>query len=65
MMLEAETGTRLAKGRSLVIFDEVQEFPRAWEAIKALIADGRYHYIETGSLISIRKNTTGIVIPSE
>jgi hypothetical protein len=65
MMLEAETGTRLAKGKSLVIFDEVQEFPRAREAIKALVADGRYHYIETGSLISIRKNTTGIVIPSE
>jgi len=50
---------------SLVIFDEVQEFPRAREAIKPLVADGRYSYVETGSLISIRKNTEGILIPSE
>jgi len=50
---------------SLVIFDEVQTFPRAREAIKPLVADGRYHYIETGSLVSIRKNTSGILIPSE
>ena len=44
---------------SLVIFDEVQEFPRAREAIKPLVADGRYSYVETGSLISIKKNTEG------
>lgn len=50
---------------SLVIFDEVQSFPRAREAIKPLVADGRYHYVETGSLVSIRKNTEGILIPSE
>ena len=54
----------LPKG-SLIVFDEVQAFPRAREAIKPLIADGRYHYIETGSLISIKKNTDGILIPSE
>ena len=54
----------LPKG-SLIIFDEVQEFPRAREAIKPLVADGRYQYIETGSLISIKKNVDGILIPSE
>ena len=50
---------------SLVIFDEVQKFPRAREAIKPLVADGRYCYVETGSLVSIKKNTEGILIPSE
>ena len=65
LLLENEVGVRLVKGKSLVIFDEVQEFPRAREAIKTLVNDGRYHYIETGSLISIKKNTEGIVIPSE
>ncbi len=54
----------LPKG-SLVVFDEVQAFPRAREAVKPLVADGRYHYVETGSLISIRKNVEGILIPSE
>ncbi len=63
--LEARTGVSLKKGESLVVFDEVQRFPRAREAIKYLVADGRYHYIETGSLISIKKNIDGIVIPSE
>jgi len=57
--------TSLPRGRSLVVFDEVQRFPRAREAIKALVADGRYHYIETGSLVSIRENTKDILIPSE
>ncbi len=51
--------------KSVIIFDEVQRFPRAREAIKYLVADGRYDYIETGSLISIRKNVRNIVIPSE
>ena len=61
----------LLKGRSLkgnhcvIIFDEVQLFPQARQAIKYLVADGRYEYIETGSLISIRKNVTDILIPSE
>lgn len=61
----------LLKGRSLkgkrcvLIFDEVQLFPLARQAIKYLVADGRYEYIETGSLISIRKNVKDILIPSE
>ena len=50
---------------AVLILDEVQRFPRAREAIKALVKDGRYDYIETGSLISIRKNVKDIVIPSE
>ena len=50
---------------SLIVFDEVQAFPRAREAIKPLVADGRYHYIETGSLLSIRRNVEGILVPSE
>lgn len=58
-------GTKTLPRGSLIIFDEVQDFPRAREAIKPLVADGRYHYIETGSLISIKKNTDGILIPSE
>lgn len=56
---------RLYPGNSLIIFDEIQDYPRAREAIKWLVADGRYHYIETGSLMSIRRNTKNIVIPSE
>lgn len=56
---------KLHKRRSLIIFDEVQLCPRARAAIKFLVADGRYDYIETGSLVSIKKNTQGIVIPSE
>jgi len=51
--------------KSVIIFDEVQRFPRAREAIKYLVKDGRYDYIETGSLISINKNVSNIVIPSE
>ncbi|MBR3957730.1 MAG: ATP-binding protein [Kiritimatiellae bacterium] len=58
-------GVRLPHRRSLVVFDEVQLFPRAREAIKALVADGRYDYVETGSLMSIKENTNGILIPSE
>ena len=54
----------LKKG-SLIIFDEVQFCPKARQAIKILVKDGRYHYIETGSLISIRDNTKDILIPSE
>lgn len=54
------------KGKNCVlIFDEVQLFPKARQAIKYLVADGRYDYIETGSLISIRKNIQNILIPSE
>lgn len=50
---------------SLIVFDEIQEYPRARAAIKYLVADGRYDYIETGSLVSINKNVKDIVIPSE
>ena len=58
-------GVRLYSGETLFIFDEVQQFPRAREAIKTLVADGRFHYLETGSLVSVKKNTAGIVLPSE
>lgn len=56
---------QLTPRRSLIIFDEVQKCPRAREAIKALVADRRFDYLETGSLISIKKNVADIVIPSE
>ena len=55
----------LTPRKSLIIFDEVQECPRAREAIKTLVADHRFDYLETGSLISIKKNVENIVIPSE
>ena len=58
-------GTALYERESVIIFDEVQLFPVARQAIKHLVADGRYDYIETGSLISIHKNVESIVIPSE
>lgn len=56
---------RLYNRESLIIFDEVQLCPKARSAIKYLVADGRYDYIETGSLMSIKKNTKDILIPSE
>ncbi len=65
LKLSALYNTKLVARRSLVIFDEVQLFPRARSAIKYLVADGRYDYIETGSLMSIKKNVQGILIPSE
>ena len=55
----------LFRSDSIIIFDEVQLFPKAREAIKYLVADGRYDFIETGSLISIKENVKDIVIPSE
>ena len=64
-LISLEWGVRLVARQSLVIFDEVQKYPKAREAVKMLVADGRYDYIETGSLVSIRKNTEGILIPSE
>ena len=57
--------TKLYERQSLIILDEVQLFPRARSAIKYLVADGRYDYIETGSLISIKENVRDILIPSE
>ena len=56
---------QLKRRKSLIIFDEVQKCPRAREAVKALVADHRFDYLETGSLISIKKNVEDIVIPSE
>lgn len=58
-------GVKLYERNTLFVFDEVQQFPRAREAIKFLVADGRYDYIETGSLISLKQNVQDIVIPSE
>ena len=65
LRLQAETGITLYEHESLIIFDEVQLFPKARQAIKHLIHDGRYSYLETGSLISIKKNVKDILIPSE
>ena len=65
MLLQTHFGTKLTERNSLIIFDEVQMFPQARAAIKYLVADGRYDYIETGSLISIKKNVEDILIPSE
>lgn len=65
LQLQQFTGIRLYEKESVIIFDEVQLFPKARQAIKYLVADGRYKYIETGSLLSIKKNTKDILIPSE
>ncbi len=65
LQLQFRLGVSLKERRSLVIFDEVQKCPKARQAIKHLVADGRYDYVETGSLISIRKNVKDILIPSE
>lgn len=58
-------GVPLYDGESIIIFDEVQLFPKARQAIKHLVADGRYDYIETGSLISLKQNVQDILLPSE
>ena len=58
-------GTPLTNRKSLIVFDEVQQFPRARQLIKYLVADGRYDYLETGSLIRLKKNVQNIIIPSE
>ena len=65
LKLQAETGIQLIERKSVIIFDEIQFFPKARQAIKYLVKDGRYDYIETGSLISIKKNVKDILIPSE
>ena len=65
MLLEAEYHVELKKRKSLVIFDEVQFCPKAREAIKHLVKDGRFDYLETGSLISVKENVKNILIPSE
>lgn len=63
--LSAFYGTILHKRESIIVFDEVQQFPRARQLIKYLVADGRFDYLETGSLIRLKKNTEDIIIPSE
>jgi len=65
MYLSSYYNIKLYNRESVIIFDEVQMFPKARAAIKYLVADGRYDYIETGSLMSIRKNVKDITIPSE
>ncbi len=65
MILSAEYGVKLHRRDTLFVFDEIQKFPKAREAVKYLVADGRYDYVETGSLISIKENVDGITIPSE
>ena len=65
LQLQQLSGTKLYEKESVIIFDEVQLHPKARQAIKHLVADGRYKYIETGSLLSIKKNTKDILIPSE
>lgn len=65
MRLSLYTGIKLFHRDSLIIFDEVQMYPKARAAIKYLVKDGRYDYIETGSLVSINHNVKNIVIPSE
>ncbi len=65
LQLQLEYHVQLHERESLLIFDEVQLCPKARQAIKALVKDHRYDYIETGSLISIRKNVQDILIPSE
>ena len=65
LQLQSFYNVILKNRKSLIIFDEVQNCPLARQAIKSLVKDGRYDYIETGSLISIKKNTKNITIPSE
>lgn len=65
LRLSLLTGVKLYARESLIIFDEVQCYPKAREAVKHFVADGRYDFIETGSLVSINKNVEGIIIPSE
>ncbi len=65
LQLQLQYGVDLYERESLIVFDEVQFNPLARQAIKKLVADGRYDYLETGSLISIHKNVKDILIPSE
>ncbi len=65
LRLQLNYNVDLKERKSLIVFDEVQNNPKARQAIKHLVKDHRYDYIETGSLISIRKNVQSIIIPSE
>lgn len=65
LQLQQLSGVKLYEKESVIIFDEVQLLPKARQFVKYLVSDGRYKYIETGSLLSIKKNTKDILIPSE
>jgi len=65
LQLQLQYRVDLKARESIIVFDEVQFCPLARQAIKLLVKDGRYDYIETGSLISIKKNVKDILIPSE
>lgn len=65
MILSTEYNVTLYRRESIIVFDEVQKFPQARQSIKYLVADGRYDYVETGSLISIKEKVKDITIPSE
>lgn len=65
MIIQSEYNVKLYRRESIVIFDEIQRFPKARQAVKYLVADGRFDYIETGSLISIKENVKDITLPSE
>ena len=65
LKLQLYYNVKLENRNSVIVFDEIQLVPKARQAIKHLVADGRYDYIETGSLLSIRKNVKDIIIPSE
>jgi len=65
MLLGTEYGQELHNRESLIIFDEIQQYPKARQSIKKLVQDGRYDFIETGSLISIHENVRDITIPFE
>ncbi len=65
LQLQLEYSVTLVERKSVIVFDEIQLAPKARQAIKHLVKDGRYDYIETGSLISIRKNVANILLPSE
>ncbi|WP_345719240.1 AAA family ATPase [Adlercreutzia caecimuris] len=65
LYLQTFTGGSYSERDTLIVFDEVQLFPQARGFIKHLVADGRYDYVETGSLISLKRNVSDILIPSE
>ena len=65
LQLQSVTSTKLYERESVIIFDEIQLAPKVRQAIKHLVKDGRYDYIETGSLLTLKKNVKDIVIPSE
>lgn len=65
LVLSSEYNVKLHKRESVIIFDEIQQFPKVRQAVKYLVEDGRYDYIETGSLISIKENISNITLPSE